>query len=158
MEVNEHQKLTLMRKLKNAYNGDLMGKKAAIWGLAFKPNTDDIREAPALYIIDELLRQDVDISVFDPEAIDNIREIYGDKINYAQDQYEALESADFLLIVTEWGAFRNPDFKKIKNNLRYPVVFDGRNIYSVHQMEDLGFYYNSIGRRSVGVLKAAIHG
>jgi len=158
MDVNEHQKLTLMRKLKSAYDGDLMGKKAAIWGLAFKPNTDDIREAPALYIIDELLRQGVEISVFDPEAIDNIRELYVDKINYAQDQYEALEGADFLLIVTEWGAFRNPDFTKIKNALKYPVVFDGRNIYSVRQMADLGFYYNSIGRRSVGALKATMHG
>ena len=105
-----------------------------------------------------MLRQGVEISVFDPEAIDNIRELYGDKINYAQDQYEALEGADFLLIVTEWGAFRNPDFKKIKGALKHPVVFDGRNIYSVRQMEDLGFYYNSIGRRSVGALKAVMHG
>ena len=149
MSVNKIQKEILVEKIKSFYGGDLKGKTIAIWGLAFKPETDDIREAPALEIIALLLAEGVSIQVFDPEAMNNVKEIFGDKLTYASNQYEALENADALAIVTEWAAFRNPDFTKIKTTIKAPVVFDGRNLYNIERMEDLGFHYESIGRKKV---------
>lgn len=149
MEVNDLQKLVLVEKIKKYYNNNLKGKKFAIWGLAFKPETDDIREAPSLYIINELLRQEALISVFDPEAMENVKRQIGNKITYESDQYAALESADALIIATEWSVFRTPDFEKLKVLLKSRVIFDGRNLYDLHKMIDEGFYYNSIGRKTI---------
>ncbi len=146
IEVNKLQKEVLVTKILNHFNDNLEGKKIAVWGLAFKPNTDDTREAPALHIIEKLLAKGAAISVYDPEAMDNVKSELGDKISYASDPYEALEGADMLAIATEWSVFRNPDFDKIKNALKEPVIFDGRNLYDLDQMKELGFYYNSIGR------------
>jgi len=117
--------------------------------LAFKPETDDIREAPALYIINDLLAAGAEVTVFDPEAIENVKHLLGDKISYANDQYEALEGADALLIATEWSVFRNPDFEKMEEVLKNKVIFDGRNLFDLQKMIDLGYYYNSIGRKIV---------
>ncbi len=149
MEVNEKQKLVLTEKVMKYYKGDVKGKKFALWGLAFKPETDDIREAPALYIINDLLAAGAEITVFDPEAMDNVKAVIGDKIKYAEDQYEALQGADALLIATEWSVFRNPDFEKMEEVLKNKVVFDGRNLFDLEKMIDLGYYYNSIGRKTV---------
>ena len=149
MDVNEKQKTILFDKLKAYYKGDLKGKKFALWGLAFKPETDDIREAPALYIIDELLKSGAEIVAFDPEAMDNVKALLGDKIKYASTQYEALEGADALLIATEWSLFRNPDFEKMESILKNKVIFDGRNLFDLQKMIDLGYYYNSIGRKII---------
>src|SRR5690606_1304451 len=118
MAVNEKQKVVLVDKVKKYYKGDLKGKKFALWGLAFKPETDDIREAPALYIIDELLKEGAQISAYDPEAMENVKRLKGDVISYAKDPYEALEGADALLIITEWSLFRTPDFDRIENALK----------------------------------------
>ena len=148
LDVNEKQKVTIVPKVKN-YFGDIRGMKFAIWGLAFKPDTDDIREASALYIIEELLNAGAQIEVYDPEAMSNVQGVIGDKISYAKNQYDALDNADALLIATEWSAFRNPDFDKIKSKLKQPVIFDGRNIFELDQMLNLGFYYNSVGRKTV---------
>ncbi|GAC1308128.1 MAG: UDP-glucose/GDP-mannose dehydrogenase family protein [Mucilaginibacter sp.] len=150
MEVNEMQRQLFVEKVKKYFKGDLKGKKFAMWGLAFKPQTDDIREAPSLYIIDELLNAGAEISAFDPEAMKNVRNLIGDKISYATDQYEALKGADALLIVTEWPVFRTPDFDRIDNLLESKVIFDGRNLYDLEKMIDCGYYYNSIGRRLIG--------
>lgn len=150
MEVNEIQKLVLVEKVKKYYNNDLKGKKFALWGLAFKPETDDVRESPALYIIEELLKAGVLISVFDPEAMKNVKELVGDKITYENDQYAALTNADALLIITEWSMFRNPDFRLLENLMKSKVIFDGRNLYDLQKMIDEGFYYNSIGRKIIG--------
>ena len=117
--------------------------------MAFKPNTDDIREAPALYIIDELLAAGAHVRAFDPEAMENVGAIYGDKITLVEDQYEALQGADALAIVTEWSVFRTPNFDKVREGLGSPVIFDGRNLYDLSKMEELGFYYSSIGRAIV---------
>lgn len=149
MEVNERQKTILVDKVLNYYKGDIKGKHFALWGLAFKPETDDIREAPALYIIDELVKNGATVTVFDPEAMNNVKNILGDKIKYAKNQYEALEGAEALLIATEWSVFRNPDFDKIESILKNKVVFDGRNLYDLQKMIDLGYYYNSIGRKLI---------
>jgi UDPglucose 6-dehydrogenase len=149
MEVNEIQKKLLVQKLKKYYNNDLKGKKFAMWGLAFKPETDDIREAPALYIIDELLKEGATISVFDPEGMNNVKALVGDKITYGTTQYEVLEDADALLIVTEWSLFRTPDFDQVSSLLKNKVIFDGRNLYDLQKMVDLGYYYNSIGRKII---------
>jgi UDPglucose 6-dehydrogenase len=149
MEVNEIQKKLLVQKLKKYYNNDLKGKKFAMWGLAFKPETDDIREAPALYIIDELLKEGATISVFDPEGMSNVKALIGDKINYGTTQYEILDGADALLIVTEWSLFRTPDFEQVSSLLKNKVIFDGRNLYDLQKMVDLGYYYNSIGRKII---------
>jgi UDPglucose 6-dehydrogenase len=149
MEVNEIQKKLLVQKLKKYYNNDLKGKKFAMWGLAFKPETDDIREAPALYIIDELLKEGATISVFDPEGMNNVKALIGDKINYGTTQYEILDGADALLIVTEWSLFRTPDFEQVSSLLKNKVIFDGRNLYDLQKMVDLGYYYNSIGRKII---------
>lgn len=149
MEVNERQKTILVDKVLKYYKGDIKGKHFALWGLAFKPETDDIREAPALYIIDALVKNGAAVTVFDPEAMDNVKNIIGDQVKYAKSQYEALEGADALLIATEWSVFRNPDFDKIENILKNKVVFDGRNLYDLQKMIDLGYYYNSIGRKLI---------
>lgn len=149
MEVNELQKHVLVEKVKKYYKGDLKGKHFAMWGLAFKPETDDIREAPALYIIDDLVAAGATVTVFDPEAMDNVKKLVGDKVVYAEDQYDALKDADALLIVTEWSVFRTPDFDKLEKLLKSKVVFDGRNLYDLQKMIDCGYYYNSIGRKVV---------
>jgi UDPglucose 6-dehydrogenase len=149
MNVNTIQKNRLVEKLNNYYGDDLKGKKFAIWGLAFKPNTDDIREAPALEIIDELLQSGAIVNAYDPEAMNNVKQIYGDKINFATDPYDALSNVDALLIITEWNVFRTPDFEKISTLLKSRVIFDGRNIFSLEQMKELGYYYDSIGRAVV---------
>ena len=146
MEVNERQKLHLLPKIRKYFKDDLKGKKFALWGLAFKPNTDDIREAPALYMIQELLNEGASISVYDPEAINNVRNLIGDKIGYAENQYECLENADALIIATEWNEFRTPNFLKIVTALKNKVIFDGRNLFETNAIKELGFYYESIGR------------
>lgn len=149
MDVNEKQKTILTDKVLQYFKGDVKGKKFALWGLAFKPETDDIREAPALYIINDLIAAGAEVVAFDPEAMENVRALLGDKIKYAKDQYEALEGADALLIATEWSVFRNPDFGKMEEVLKNKVVFDGRNLFDLQKMIDLGYYYNSIGRKIV---------
>ncbi len=148
LRVNNVQKLRLVDKLNNHY-GDLSGKSFALWGLAFKPDTDDIREAPALYIIDALLAAGAKVTAYDPEAMDNVKAIYGDKIEFVSNQYDALENKDALLIATEWGAFRNPNFDKVKAALISPKIFDGRNLFDLEEMQNKGIYYESIGRETV---------
>ena len=150
MEVNETQKKLLAVKMRNYYGeGELKGKTFALWGLAFKPETDDIREAPALYIIDELLAAGASVIAYDPEAMPNVKKLLGDKISYAQNRYNALDGADALVIVTEWPVFRTPDFDFMKEKLKSPVIFDGRNLYDLERMKACGFYYNSIGRKTI---------
>jgi len=144
--VNETQKVHLVNKIKRYYNNDLAGKHFAIWGLAFKPNTDDIREAPALEIINALLEAGATVAAFDPEAMNNVKTVIGDKITYAEGQYEALQNADALIVATEWNEFRTPDFDKITAAMKDAVIFDGRNLFDVEQMEKKGFHYESIGR------------
>jgi UDPglucose 6-dehydrogenase len=146
MAVNDRQRYVLAHKIKARLGDNLQGKTIAVWGLAFKPNTDDIREAPALYIIDELLAAGARIQAFDPEAMDNVRKIYGNRIHFAQDQYEALLDADALAIVTEWSLFRTPAFDVVKKLLREPLIFDGRNLYDLNFIKEQGFHYESIGR------------
>ncbi len=149
MRVNEIQKTIIVPKIKNYFKNDLKGKKIALWGLAFKPDTDDIREAPSLYIINKLLEEGAEITAYDPEAMDNVKKLLGDKIKLVNDHYEALKDADALVIATEWSVFRTPDFRKVAANLKSKVIFDGRNLYDLKQMENLGFYYNSIGRKLI---------
>jgi UDPglucose 6-dehydrogenase len=149
MQVNENQKVHLLPKIKKYFKNNLKGKKFALWGLAFKPNTDDIREAPALKIIQELLSAGASVSAYDPEAMSNVKREMGDKIDYAENQYEALDSADALIIATEWSEFRTPDFNKIKSLLKNDVIFDGRNLFELYQMEECGFHYESVGRSIV---------
>lgn len=149
MQVNEKQKSILVEKALQHYEGNLRGRKFAVWGLAFKPDTDDIREAPALHIIHQLLEAGATVSAFDPEAMENVKRIMGDKIQYANDPYEALDQADALLIATEWSLFRTPDFERMKNTMKTKTIFDGRNLYDLQRMAELGFYYNSIGREVV---------
>jgi len=149
MQVNEDQKTKIVPKINDFFGGDLKGKHFALWGLAFKPDTDDIREAPALYIIDMLVAAGATITAYDPEAMENVKERVGDKINFADNQYAALENADALIIATEWAVFRSPDFDKLGNTLKEKVIFDGRNLYDLDQMQDLGFYYNSMGRKTI---------
>jgi len=146
MEVNQKQKTVMVPKIKNYFKGDLKGKKIALWGLAFKPNTDDIREAPALYNIDELTKLGAEIVAYDPEAMDNAKALIGEKIKYASNQYDAVKNADALLIATEWSVFRNPDFEKISELMNDNVIFDGRNLFEVSHMNEVGFTYFSIGR------------
>jgi UDPglucose 6-dehydrogenase len=128
----------------------LAGKTIALWGLAFKPNTDDIREAPAVYLIEKFLENGASVRAYDPEAMKNVKDIFGDKVFFAKDQYEALEGADFLTIATEWNTFRSPDFDKISSSLKTKVIFDGRNLYDLNEMLDLGYFYSSVGRKSIG--------
>lgn len=148
LRVNNRQKLSLIEKVKRHY-GDLKGKTFALWGLAFKPDTDDIREAPALYMIDELLEAGASIKSFDPEAMDNVKALYGDKISFEENMYDAADGADALLIATEWSVFRNPDFDKLAGLLKEKRIFDGRNLFETDRMKDLGFHYESIGREIV---------
>jgi UDPglucose 6-dehydrogenase len=149
MEVNEKQKLHLLPKIEAYFKNNLKGKKIALWGLAFKPNTDDIREAPALYIVDALLAAGATVTAFDPEAMPNVKSVVGDKITYVENQYDALKDADALVIATEWSEFRTPDFAKIVSSLKNKAIFDGRNLFDLAQMETLGFHYESIGRRKI---------
>lgn len=149
MEVNEKQKTIIVPKINAYFNSNLKGRHFALWGLAFKPDTDDIREAPALYVIDELLKAGATVTAHDPEAMNNVRKVYGDKIKYAEDPYAALQNADALIIATEWALFRTPDFDKVSAGLKNKVIFDGRNLYSLDQMKKLGYYYSSIGREVV---------
>ncbi len=157
MKVNTIQKTVLAKKIKAFFDGDVAGKTIALWGLAFKPNTDDTREAPALYIMNELLEAGAKIQAFDPEAMEHIRGEYGDRITLVDNQYDALENADVLAIVTEWSVFRTPDFNRVANSLKSKAIFDGRNLYDLDKMKDLGLHYESIGRAPVGV-KAKING
>lgn len=151
MQVNRIQKSVMVQKIKAEYGEDLTGKTFAIWGLAFKPNTDDIREAPALYIIQELLDAGAKVKAFDPEAMENVGKEFGDKIQLCDDQYAALIEADALIILTEWSVFRTPSFEVLKKLLQEPVIFDGRNLYSLEHMQESGFSYHSIGRTSVQI-------
>jgi UDPglucose 6-dehydrogenase len=148
MSINEKQKTIIVPKIKRFFNGDLKGKHIAIWGLSFKPDTDDIREAPALYIINALLAEGARITAYDPEAMDNVKNLLGDTISFAPNEYEALEDADALVICTEWGVFRNPDFNRIKVALNQSVIFDGRNLFDLQEMKEKGFFYSSIGRNT----------
>jgi UDPglucose 6-dehydrogenase len=145
-KVNANQKLHLVEKIKAYFKGDLKGKHIALWGLAFKPNTDDIREAPALSIIDALTTMGATIAAYDPEAMPNVKAQIGDKIKYATSQYEALIGADFLIIATEWSEFRTPDFERIDKEIKNKIIFDGRNLFEVSKMKELGYHYESIGR------------
>ncbi len=146
MDVNEIQKKYLVPKIKKYYNGNLKGKHFALWGLAFKPNTDDIREAPSLYLIESLINEGATVSVFDPEAMKNVKQLLGDTILYAANQYDALLGADALIIATEWNEFRTPDFSKITSSLKEKVIFDGRNLFDLNTMIDLKYHYESVGR------------
>jgi UDPglucose 6-dehydrogenase len=156
MDVNEKQKLHLIPKIKAYFKNNLKGKHFALWGLAFKPNTDDIREAPALYIIDALINEGATVTAFDPEAMANVKNAIGDKINYSESQYDALKGADALIIATEWNEFRTPDFLRIVSNLKSKAIFDGRNLFDTVAIKELGFYYESIGRLSSNKLKASV--
>ena len=144
--VNEAQKQVLVHKIRKHYGDALRGKTLAVWGLAFKPRTDDIREAPALVLIDELLGEGVKLRVHDPEALANVRAQYGNKLVYCDRPYGALEGADGLVIVTEWQEFRNPDFEIMRRLLREKVIFDGRNLYEPKTVANYGFAYYPIGR------------
>jgi UDPglucose 6-dehydrogenase len=146
MAVNDAQKLHLIPKIKDFFKGDLRGKNIAVWGLAFKPNTDDIRDAPALECIDALLKEGAEITAFDPEAMNNVKNVLGDKIRYAIGPYECVEDCDALLICTEWNEFRTPDFEKLKRLIKHKAIFDGRNLFGVETIRRLGFHYESIGR------------
>ncbi len=149
MEVNEDQKLHLMPKINRYFKGNLKGKHFALWGLAFKPNTDDIREAPALYMIDALTAAGATVCAFDPEAMPNVKKTIGDKINYCDNQYAALDGADALIIATEWNEFRTPDFLKIVSTLKNKAIFDGRNLFDTTAIRELGFHYESVGRVTI---------
>jgi UDPglucose 6-dehydrogenase len=149
MDINEKQKTVIVPKIKDYFKGDLKGKKIALWGLAFKPDTDDIREAPALYIIEELIAAGAEITAFDPEAMSNVKELLGDKINFALSRDEAVKDADALVIATEWQIFRTPDFTKLSTLMNQKVIFDGRNLYDLEEMKEQDFYYCSIGRELI---------
>ncbi len=149
MRVNELQKTKLMPLIESHFNNDLAGKTIGIWGLAFKPYTDDIREAPALYNIEALLALGCKVRVYDPEAMKNVKELIGDVVEYSKSPYDAIEGADALLIVTEWPQFRTPDFERMESLLKNKVIFDGRNLYELPQMQELGYTYYSVGRKSV---------
>lgn len=145
MEVNDLQKLHLLPKIKRYFQGNLKGKRIALWGLAFKPNTDDVREAPAFDMIEALLAEGATVSAFDPEAVPNTRKQFGERIEYAS-QYQTLEGADALLIATEWNEFRTPDFEKISASLKNKVIFDGRNLFDAAMMRTMDYHYESVGR------------
>ena len=151
VQINQEQKTKIYPKLLNYFNGKLSAKRIAFWGLSFKPNTDDLREAPSLYMIEKLKNHDVEIVVYDPEALDNSRSILGDSVRYGEDQYSILNNVDALVICTEWEVFRNPDFTKMKTLMKEPVIFDGRNLFDLNEMNSKGFYYSSIGRRIINI-------
>jgi UDPglucose 6-dehydrogenase len=150
MRVNDRQRLSLFEKMKRFYGNNLKDKQIAMWGLAFKPNTDDIREAPALYTIELLLKEGARVKVFDPEAMENVKKVFGSDIQFAKDQYEALLGSDSLAIMTEWSVFRTPSFEVIKELLKDRAIFDGRNLYDLETMKETGLYYESIGRTPIG--------
>lgn len=149
MAVNDSQRTKLMNPLKDYFKGNLKGKRIAIWGLAFKPHTDDIREAPALYNIEELLKEGAIVHVHDPEAMDNVKRVFGSKISYFATPYDAVQGADALFIATEWPEFRSPDFEQLGSIMKNRVIFDGRNLYDVMTMKGFGFTYVSIGRQTL---------
>lgn len=149
MKVNERQKTSMLGPILNHFNQSLTHVKIAIWGLAFKPDTDDIREAPALYMIEHLLQAGASISAYDPEAMENVQKQKNYPITYAEDQYDALKDADALLICTEWSTFRNPDFDRISSLLKNKVIFDGRNLYDLDKMRKLNYFYKSVGRDTI---------
>lgn len=149
INVNESQKIYLVSKIRKYFKNDLKGKRLTVWGLAFKPNTDDIREAPSLYMIEALLHEGAVITVFDPEAMKNVQDLIGDKIRFEKNQYDALQDAEALLIATEWNEFRTPDFEKMAGLMKNKVIFDGRNVFDLDQMKELGYYYESIGRKTI---------
>jgi len=151
MDVNADQKTKLIPHIKNHFKGNLKGKTIAMWGLSFKPHTDDIREAPALYNIEELLKEGAVVKVHDPEGMENVRRMMGDKIQYFQTPHEAAHGADAIFIATEWPEFRTPDFDKLSAILKSKVIFDGRNLYELEMMKDLGYTYISIGREAINV-------
>lgn len=147
MDVNQKQREFFFYRISNYFNGNLVGKTVAIWGLAFKPNTDDVREAPAIYLAEELVKAGAKVQVYDPEAMNTARVLLGDKVTYAANEYDALNNADCLAIVTEWNEFRSPDFDRISSTLKNKLIFDGRNLYHTGQMLELGYNYYSIGRQ-----------
>lgn len=149
MQVNENQKMVMVDKLLEYYGGDVAGKEFGVWGLAFKPNTDDIREAPSLVIIDALLKKGAKVKAYDPEAAPSVQKYTTLDIEFATNQYDAVEGQDALLIITEWSEFRTPDFDRIKNSLKEPVIFDGRNVYDLETIASYGFEYHSIGRQAI---------
>ena len=149
MNKNESQKMKLIDRINSHYNGDLAGKTFAVWGLAFKPYTDDIREAPSLVNIKELLAAGAKIKTYDPEAMENVKDVFGDQIEFCNDEYDAANGADALLIMTEWPVFRTPDFGKLDNTLKSKLIFDGRNLYNTATMAELGYTYYSIGRATI---------
>ena len=149
MQVNDLQREKFYQTVSNHFNGNLKGKTIAVWGLAFKPNTDDIREAPALYLLEKFLEAGASVRAYDPEAINNVKQIFSDKVYFAEDKDDTLTGADFLVIVTEWNEFRSPDFDKITSTLKEKLIFDGRNLYSLNHMKELGYTYYSIGREIV---------
>lgn len=148
-KINKEQRLKFFNKIKQHFNGNLTDKKFAVWGLAFKPNTDDMREAPSISVINMLLDHGAKVKAFDPASMDNARFYLNDRIEYAENMYDALPSSDALIIFTEWNEFRNPDFQRVKSLLKEPLVFDGRNVYDLDVMEELGFTYYSIGRKII---------
>ena len=149
-KVNHEQKTILFPKIKNFFKGELKGKKIAIWGLSFKPDTDDIREAPSRYMIERLLNAGANVVAHDPEAMDNFKSLsIGKQMSFVTNEYDALDGADALLICTEWSLFRNPDFEKMKSFMNDAVIFDGRNLFDVEDMNAKGFYYSSIGRKII---------
>ncbi len=150
MRTNDQQRVKIVEKVKAFFKNDLKGKKIAVWGLAFKPNTDDMREAPASYIISELMQAGAQIAAYDPEAMHNAKLILGNLVEFVDDQYKALQNADALVIVTEWSVFRNPDFDQMEKIMQNKIIFDGRNLFSLDMMAERAWYYNSIGRAVVG--------
>ena len=149
MKVNEDQKLHLIPGIKKYFKNNLKGKRFALWGLAFKPNTDDIREAPALYMIEALTKEGATVCAFDPEAMKNVKEEIGNKIDYTENQYDTLKDADALIIATEWNEFRTPDFSRVASSLKNKAIFDGRNLFDLATIKELGFHYESVGRATV---------
>lgn len=151
LKVNDKQKKSLVPKVLRYFDQNISGKKIAVWGLSFKPNTDDVREAPAIHVINELLLKDAKVSAYDPEAMPNIKKLYGDKIAYGKNAYDILQDVDSLLICTEWSEFTSPNFDKMKSLMKKPVIFDGRNIFDLEVMENSGFHYESVGRSIVNL-------
>jgi UDPglucose 6-dehydrogenase len=148
-QANERQKRRLCEKLQQALNGKLKGARVAVWGLSYKPQTDDMRESPALSLIDQLLEEGADVVAHDPVAMNEAKRRFGDSIAFAENSYAAVAGADALAIVTEWNEYRHPDLKRVKEALRRPIVVDGRNLYDPARMRQLGFTYLSIGRNDV---------
>jgi UDPglucose 6-dehydrogenase len=148
--VNDEQKHRMFEKLRQALGEDLKGARVAVWGLAFKPNTDDMRDAPSLALIDKLLDAGATVAAHDPVAMDEGKRRLGDRVHFAASSYDALTDADALAVVTDWNEYRHPDFARIKRTLRRPIIVDGRNLYALHRMAELGFTYHSIGRQVIG--------